>query len=49
MSSIYYNLDDDNGIRYTNSSRYNKLKNNTMHFTTPTLPGNIETLEEEDV
>ena len=49
VSSIYYNLDDDSDISNTSSSRYSKLTNNTKQFTTPTLPVNIETIEEEGV
>ena len=45
----YYNIDDDCDIRYGNSSRYNKLLINTTQFTTPKLPSDIESFEEEGV
>ena len=42
-------LDNESQISNTSSSRYSKLTNNTKQFTTPTLPVNIESLEEEGV
>ena len=42
-----YYYDNELPVRHINSSRHSKLNNNTSQFTTPTLPVNIETFEEE--